>query len=681
MEQYKKIKRLGEGAFGVCFVVQNSAGKRLAMKEVSIESIGAQERDKAFEEARLLKSLCHPNVIAFQEFFVAKGKLFIIMDYASGGDLGGRIAQRKSSRAGPFPEEEVCVWLVQILMGVKYLHDQKILHRDLKPQNIFLTNKGVVKLGDFGIAKVLESTRAYARTQIGTPFYISPEICNNHKYTSATDLWSLGVILHELLALEPPFSGASIQALVMSILNNPPKPLPEGCQVCAELLALRSGMLHKRPSDRPSAGTILRSSWAQRVMGSFLSSRKEPPQQRQHDRAARSAQAAAQRSELATTVVLPEHSTRAQHSPQQYDSPQHRPAAQQYGSPAARNHTAAQEQSPVQREWQRRQQEAQRNRERCVDDPYNRQVAAAVHREGGDQREMVRRQARQNKQQQAEQYEAELAQARKAAFQDRVAMEHRRGTTQSTPEHPRTPSPSARGSKPAAAAVEQEALLRVAREEAFRERKALEAKYRPRSEHQEQQQHEQQQAPAPAPSAAPAPAPRAAASKAAEQETLLREARAEAFRERKALEAKYRARAQEEEEEEEEILEEIVLLESSSEDETGSEYCSMLDTMKGQLFQTAQLCSTEHVIMLGADSVLDANGEGLPGLSVDPTDSLTTKLESLRAHLEEVLGLELFVEAYRAAGEGAQQGAELVLPEEHRALWTVISLVAKHDNL
>ena len=103
-------------------------------------------------------------------------------------------------------------------MAIKHVHDRKILHRDLKSQNVFLTRSNWVKLGDFGIAKVLEHTKAAAKTVVGTPYYLSPEIIENKPYSFPSDVWSLGVLLYEMAALKPPFDANSLHDLAKKIL-------------------------------------------------------------------------------------------------------------------------------------------------------------------------------------------------------------------------------------------------------------------------------------------------------------------------------------------------------------------------------------------------------------------------------------------------------------------------------
>ena len=109
---------------------------------------------------------------------------------------------------------------------MKHVHDRKVIHRDLKTQNIFLTKEGNVKLGDFGIAKPLMLTLDKIKTVVGTPYYMSPEICENHPYSFKTDIWSLGVILYEMCALKPPFDGNSLTSLALKITKGEYNPIP-----------------------------------------------------------------------------------------------------------------------------------------------------------------------------------------------------------------------------------------------------------------------------------------------------------------------------------------------------------------------------------------------------------------------------------------------------------------------
>merc|ERR1719343_1058275 len=147
------------------------------------------------------------------------------MDYCEGGDLRKQIDDARRSRQ-PIPEEQILRWFVQGMSAIKYIHSKHVLHRDLKSSNFFLSKSGNVKLGDFGIAKVLSCTAARARTQIGTPYYLSPEVCQEKPYTWPSDIWAMGCILYELCALKVPFDAPNISKLVEKICRGPTPPSP-----------------------------------------------------------------------------------------------------------------------------------------------------------------------------------------------------------------------------------------------------------------------------------------------------------------------------------------------------------------------------------------------------------------------------------------------------------------------
>lgn len=140
------------------------------------------------------------------------------------GDLFGKISNRKGVH---FSEDEILDMFVQICLALKHVHDRKILHRDLKTQNIFLTKKDMIKLGDFGIARVLHNTNELAKTAIGTPYYLSPEICENRPYNNKSDIWSLGCILYEMATLRHAFEAGDMKGLVLKILRGSYPPLPQ----------------------------------------------------------------------------------------------------------------------------------------------------------------------------------------------------------------------------------------------------------------------------------------------------------------------------------------------------------------------------------------------------------------------------------------------------------------------
>nr|XP_033933571.1 serine/threonine-protein kinase Nek5 [Pseudochaenichthys georgianus] len=187
MENYEVVRLIGEGAFGKAFLVaeRGAGGDRpCVVKQINLTKMSAREKEASAKEVTLLSKMRHPNIVSFFSSFQERGSLFIVMEFCDGGDLMKRISMQ---RGVFFTEEQVVSWFLQICLGLKHIHDRKVLHRDIKAQNIFLTNGGMkAKLGDFGIARMLNNTMELARTCVGTPFYLSPEICESRPYNNKT---------------------------------------------------------------------------------------------------------------------------------------------------------------------------------------------------------------------------------------------------------------------------------------------------------------------------------------------------------------------------------------------------------------------------------------------------------------------------------------------------------------
>ncbi|KAH0793634.1 CAMK family protein kinase [Histomonas meleagridis] len=176
------------------------------------------------------------------------------MEYADGGDLSQKIRCFKNNRK-EFSEDEILHNFIQLAFAIKYIHDRKILHRDLKPQNVFLMKDGTIKLGDFGIARPLENTYELCATKCGTPGYSSPEVFSGEPYGSKADIWSLGCILYELCCLKPPFSGKTFEAINASVSKGDFEPIPS--IYSQDIQNLVKSMLSINPSNRPNINDIL----------------------------------------------------------------------------------------------------------------------------------------------------------------------------------------------------------------------------------------------------------------------------------------------------------------------------------------------------------------------------------------------------------------------------------------
>ncbi|XP_032297999.1 serine/threonine-protein kinase Nek5 isoform X2 [Coturnix japonica] len=193
------------------------------------------------------------------------------MEYCDGGDLMKRIIMQHGVL---FEEDQILSWFVQISLGLKHIHDRKILHRDIKSQNIFLSSNGkVAKLGDFGIARQLNDTAEFAYTCVGTPYYLSPEICENRPYNNKTDVWSLGCVLYELCALKHPFEGNSLHQLVLKICRGYFHPVSPNYSY--DLRMLISQLFKTSPRDRPSINSILRKPFLRKLVLKHLPPEEE----------------------------------------------------------------------------------------------------------------------------------------------------------------------------------------------------------------------------------------------------------------------------------------------------------------------------------------------------------------------------------------------------------------------
>ena len=225
LKSFDFIKDLGKGAFGeVCLVKRKDNGEVLAMKRVKMAKLNKKERENALNEVRILASIVHPNIVGYHEAFFDENSrtLNIIMDFADDGDLASKIKQHKANKTR-FAESEIWEILIQCTRGLKALHDNKIMHRDLKSANIFATKAKEYKLGDLNVSKVLKSSLVF--TQTGTPYYASPEVWSEKPYSFKSDLWSLGCVMYELCALNPPFTATNMEKLYKSVTTGRYEPI------------------------------------------------------------------------------------------------------------------------------------------------------------------------------------------------------------------------------------------------------------------------------------------------------------------------------------------------------------------------------------------------------------------------------------------------------------------------
>ncbi|XP_048172197.1 serine/threonine-protein kinase Nek4 isoform X2 [Corvus hawaiiensis] len=256
---YCFLRAVGKGSYG-----------EYVIKKLNLRSASRREKRAAEQEAQLLSQLRHPNIVTYRESWQGDdGHLYIVMGFCEGGDLYHKLKEQKGKL---LPENQVVEWFVQIAMALQYLHEKHILHRDLKTQNIFLTRTNIIKVGDLGIARVLENQYDMASTLIGTPYYMSPELFSNKPYNYKSDVWALGCCVYEMATLKHAFNAKDMNSLAYRIIEGKLPPMPK--DYSPQLVEIIQTMLSKKPEERPSVKSILRQPYIKQQISLFLEATK-----------------------------------------------------------------------------------------------------------------------------------------------------------------------------------------------------------------------------------------------------------------------------------------------------------------------------------------------------------------------------------------------------------------------
>lgn len=258
LADFKQLALLGEGAYSAVYKVLRLADNEVyALKKVKLPSLSDKEKQNALNEVRLLASVCHENVVAYKEaFWDDKTRcLCIVQECADAGDLLQQINRCKQERAY-LREADVWRYLDGMCQGLKALHDLRILHRDLKCANVFLSHSRdglIAKLGDFNVSKVAK--RGLCMTQTGTPYYASPEVWRDMPYDAKSDMWSLGCVLYEMVALRPPFRAEDMEGLYHKVVRGQYPRIP--AHYSQDLADVIAALLQVHPRNRPSVDQLL----------------------------------------------------------------------------------------------------------------------------------------------------------------------------------------------------------------------------------------------------------------------------------------------------------------------------------------------------------------------------------------------------------------------------------------
>ena len=269
MENFEILEKLGEGSYSTVYKVKRKIDNQIyALKKVKLSNLNEKEKTNSLNEVRILASVKSKYVISYKEaFFDEKDStLGVVMEYADNGDLYKKILEYKQKK---IYFEEIDIWkiFIQLVKGLKALHDLQILHRDLKSANVFLFKDGHAKLGDLNVSKVAKRGLGY--TQTGTPYYASPEIWKDLPYDNKSDIWSLGCVLYEMITLHPPFRSKNMDELYKKVLSGDIGNLPE--KYSNDLYEVVLLMMKVNSNKRPNCNDILNNNFVKKRIEYFKS--------------------------------------------------------------------------------------------------------------------------------------------------------------------------------------------------------------------------------------------------------------------------------------------------------------------------------------------------------------------------------------------------------------------------
>ena len=259
MDKYEVLGDINVGAFGRVQKILRKEDKRvLVWKELDYGRMSDREKQQCISEVSIIKELRHPHIVKYYDRIIdrQRQKIYIVQEFCEGGDLAEII--KRCKKTNDYIAEDV-IWkiLMQIIMALYECHrrkEGKVLHRDLKPGNIFLDANKNVKLGDFGLSRVM-GIESCATSNVGTPYYMSPEQINESKYNEKSDIWSAGCILYEMAALHPPFQAKNPLSLAIKIKEGNISRLPE--RYSEELQRVTARMLSVDQTKRPDVEDLL----------------------------------------------------------------------------------------------------------------------------------------------------------------------------------------------------------------------------------------------------------------------------------------------------------------------------------------------------------------------------------------------------------------------------------------
>ena len=222
LKDFQLGELLGKGAHGSVFRALNwGTGETVTIKQVKLETLGQADLKTIMLEIDLLKSLTHPNIVKYKGSVKSAESLYIILEFCENGSL-----HSVCKKFGKFPEPLVGLFMSQVLQGLLYLHEQGVIHRDIKGANILTTKEGLVKLADFGVATNVKQSSADEAHVVGTPYWMAPEVIEMTGATTASDIWSVGCTIIELIDGKPPYHHLQPMQALFRIVHDDHPPIP-----------------------------------------------------------------------------------------------------------------------------------------------------------------------------------------------------------------------------------------------------------------------------------------------------------------------------------------------------------------------------------------------------------------------------------------------------------------------
>ncbi|KAH0810169.1 hypothetical protein MTP99_011934 [Tenebrio molitor] len=249
-ENLERFVKIGEGSTGtVCIAHDRNTGRQVAVKKMDLRK--QQRRELLFNEVVIMRDYHHPNVVEMFDSYLVNDELWVVMEFLEGGALTDIVTHSRMD------EEQIATVCKQCLKALSYLHSQGVIHRDIKSDSILLALDGRVKLSDFGFCAQVSQELPKRKSLVGTPYWMSPEVISRLPYGPEVDIWSLGIMVIEMVDGEPPFFNEPPLQAMRRIREMPPPKLKNGHKVSPRLQSFLDRMLVRDPAQRATAQELL----------------------------------------------------------------------------------------------------------------------------------------------------------------------------------------------------------------------------------------------------------------------------------------------------------------------------------------------------------------------------------------------------------------------------------------